>query len=52
MPGRQEIGLNDLEKAKELKWGKLSGRSSILLQKAGYSLTRMDMLIQDMVPQR
>lgn len=52
MPGRQEIGLNDLQKAKELKWGNYQAGVAYMLQKAGYSFTEMDMLIRDMVPQR
>ncbi len=50
LPDRLEISLNDLEKAKKLKWGNYQAGVAYMLQKAGYSLTGVDMLFHDTVP--
>ncbi|AEY66875.1 galactokinase [Clostridium sp. BNL1100] len=50
LPNRVEISLGDLESAKELKWGNYQAGVAFMLQKAGYSLTGVDMLFHDTVP--
>ncbi len=47
---RVEISLGDLESAKGLKWGNYQAGVAYMLQKAGCSLTGVDMLFHDTVP--
>lgn len=45
-----ELQMNDLEKARGLRWGNYQAGVALQLQKAGYKLTGVDMLFHDTVP--
>lgn len=50
LPDRVEVGLDELEKARSLRWGNYQAGVAFMLQKAGYKLTGVDMLFHDTVP--
>jgi len=50
LPDRVEVELDQLEKAKGLRWGNYQAGVAFMLQKAGYKLTGVDMLFHDTVP--
>ncbi len=50
LPDRVEVELDNLESAKELKWGNYQAGMAFVLQNAGYKLVGVDMLFHDTVP--
>ncbi len=50
LPDRVEVKLDELEKARSLRWGNYQAGVAYMLQMAGYKLTGVDMLFHDTVP--
>ncbi len=50
LPDRVEVKMDELESAKNLKWGNYQAGVAYVLQNAGYKLAGVDMLFHDTVP--
>ncbi len=50
LPDRVEVKMDELESAKNLKWGNYQAGVAYVLQNAGYKLVGVDMLFHDTVP--